>query len=214
MGRVAPTQIVFVIVFVLACFGLMQWRNILTGEIILARRNGKQFETLYREALDEAAEWREKFDKERRKSIALQKVKGEEDVIINNLEKKTAEEEAAISSLQSTKTQLTEDLQSAQKTINEEMKEREELLQKAGAMSDELAHAKEMKKRSEDEKNQIATLLEALKDEKTQLQAEVTNLAAARKDADEQAGALQSQVAALEAELADARKAAADAAEA
>ena len=53
---------------------------------------------------------------ERRKSIALQKAKGEEDVIITNLEKKTAEEEMAISSLQSAKTQLAEVMPSRKST--------------------------------------------------------------------------------------------------
>ncbi|KAK3285396.1 hypothetical protein CYMTET_7001 [Cymbomonas tetramitiformis] len=162
-------------------FALLHWRKLAQTEISIARRSSKQFENMYRGALEEAAEWRLKYDTERRKSSELALTMKDLERTNDMLVRRADQEQSTSATLKSSSEQLELDLASARSAVEEEVKARADMwgdLQKATSeLEKERAAKDEMQQQLDDLEKSNAKMEGRIRDEAA---------AALRKGADEQ----------------------------
>ena len=72
MVRLRFSHLTVLIALVVVGTGVYQWRAMVLSEMNVAQRNSKHFETLYRDTLDEATQWRDKYDRGQKKLTKLE----------------------------------------------------------------------------------------------------------------------------------------------
>eukprot|EP00899_Mesostigma_viride_P015493 jgi/Mesvir1/23945/Mv10716-RA.1 len=159
----------------LTCFlGAMQWRAVLKREVDSAHRGSKQFEHLYREALDHSAQWKEQFDRERDRGLMLAREAQDALAQARKLQQRCAENELLINSL----------VEARNKVVNEAAAAQALARERGAALAESRNEHRLQREQLEEVRGDLQVALEAFQAQKEALEACGARMASAQGECD------------------------------